>query len=165
MGRATPARWFSRPNGAISTPPSNRSSARSSAVWRTRCGGSHERAHVSRPVCSGAGAHRRTAVERNHNRSPGWVARPRRGGFRDRTGQSRRLHRIAARRDRARSGGHVAEAVMNERISLAPYVAELERIDAVRWTGELTQVVGLLVESRGPAVAIGDFCEIHAANG
>ena len=29
----------------------------------------------------------------------------------------------------------------------------------------MTEVVGLLVESRGPAVAIGDFCEIRAANG
>ena len=28
------------------------------------------------------------------------------------------------------------------------------------WTGEVTEVVGLLVESRGPAAAIGDFCEI-----
>src|SRR4051794_37750372 len=54
---------------------------------------------------------------------------------------------------------------MNERISLAPYFAEVERIPVLRWTGQVTQVVGLLVESRGPAVAIGDFCEIRAASG
>src|SRR3954471_19083699 len=54
---------------------------------------------------------------------------------------------------------------MSERISLAPYLAVVERIPVLRWTGQVTQVVGLLVESRGPAVAIGDFCEIRAANG
>src|SRR3954471_15686670 len=54
---------------------------------------------------------------------------------------------------------------MNERISLAPYFTDLERIPSLRWTGQVTQVVGLLVESRGPAVAIGDFCEIRVAGG
>ncbi len=54
---------------------------------------------------------------------------------------------------------------MTGRISLAPYLAELERIPALRWTGQVTQVIGLLVESRGPAVAIGDFCELQTANG
>ncbi len=33
------------------------------------------------------------------------------------------------------------------------------------WTGEVTELVGLLVESRGPAVAIGDFCEIQTSGG
>jgi flagellum-specific ATP synthase len=54
---------------------------------------------------------------------------------------------------------------MNERLSLAPYLAEVERVPAMRWTGEVTQVVGLLVESRGPAAAIGDFCEIETRGG
>ncbi len=47
-------------------------------------------------------------------------------------------------------------------ISLAPYLAVLQGIEPHRWTGEVTDVVGLLIESRGPASAIGDFCEIHA---
>ena len=34
-----------------------------------------------------------------------------------------------------------------------------------RWTGQVTEVVGLLVESRGPSVAIGDFCEVRTASG
>jgi flagellum-specific ATP synthase len=51
------------------------------------------------------------------------------------------------------------------RISLAPYLAEVERIQTLRWTGQVTEVAGLLIESRGPAVAIGDFCEIHASGG
>jgi len=50
-------------------------------------------------------------------------------------------------------------------ISLAPYLAELARISPYRWTGQVTEVVGLLIESRGPSVAIGDFCEVLAANG
>jgi flagellum-specific ATP synthase len=54
---------------------------------------------------------------------------------------------------------------MTEPLSLAPYFAELERISPVRWTGEVTEVTGLLIESRGPNVAIGDFCEISTASG
>jgi flagellum-specific ATP synthase len=51
------------------------------------------------------------------------------------------------------------------RISLAPYLAEVERIPTLRWTGQVTEVAGLLIESRGPAAAIGDFCEIQASSG
>src|SRR3954462_2197640 len=50
-------------------------------------------------------------------------------------------------------------------IALAPYFAELERVNPLRWTGQVTEVVGLLVESRGPSVAIGDFCEIQTVSG
>jgi FliI/YscN family ATPase len=51
------------------------------------------------------------------------------------------------------------------KISLAPYIAELDRLTPVRWTGQVTEVVGLLVESRGPNAAIGDFCEVRTSNG
>jgi flagellum-specific ATP synthase len=54
---------------------------------------------------------------------------------------------------------------MSESISLEPYLAQVERIPAMAWTGEITQVVGLLIESRGPNVAIGDFCEVATSNG
>ena len=54
---------------------------------------------------------------------------------------------------------------MTSKISLAPYLADLDRISPFRWTGQVTEVVGLLVESRGPSVAIGEFCEVMAANG
>jgi FliI/YscN family ATPase len=35
----------------------------------------------------------------------------------------------------------------------------------MRWTGQVVELVGLLVESRGPLVAVGDFCEILVSNG
>src|SRR5215469_14204177 len=54
---------------------------------------------------------------------------------------------------------------MSTGISLQPYIEDLERIPCLSWTGQVTQVVGLLIESRGPNVAIGDFCEIRTANG
>jgi len=34
-----------------------------------------------------------------------------------------------------------------------------------RWTGKVTQAVGLLIESVGPAAALGDFCEVRTADG
>jgi flagellum-specific ATP synthase len=52
-----------------------------------------------------------------------------------------------------------------EKISLAPYLAEVERMSPMRWTGQVTQVIGLLIESCGPHVAIGDFCEVRTAAG
>lgn len=54
---------------------------------------------------------------------------------------------------------------MTERISLGPCVEELERIVPLRWTGQVTEVVGLAIESRGPAAAIGDFCEVQTSGG
>ena len=54
---------------------------------------------------------------------------------------------------------------MTQTISLAPYIADLDRMPLHRWTGEVTDVVGLLVESRGPGVAIGDFCEVETSAG
>jgi flagellum-specific ATP synthase len=54
---------------------------------------------------------------------------------------------------------------MSDGISLQPYFSELERIPSMTWSGQVTEVTGLLVESRGPNVAIGDFCEIRTTNG
>ncbi len=45
-------------------------------------------------------------------------------------------------------------------MNLAPYYERLARIETCRWTGTVTELVGLLVESNGPAAAVGDFCEI-----
>ncbi len=50
-------------------------------------------------------------------------------------------------------------------ISFQPYLEEITRVSPLRWTGEVTDVAGLLIESRGPGVAIGDFCEIRTSNG
>jgi flagellum-specific ATP synthase len=54
---------------------------------------------------------------------------------------------------------------MTDAINLAPYLAKVQNIEAGRWTGEVTELIGLLVESRGPSVAIGDFCEILTLSG
>ena len=54
---------------------------------------------------------------------------------------------------------------MNEALSLEPYLAALDGIPSLRWTGQVTEVSGLLIESRGPGAAIGDFCEVAAASG
>ena len=48
---------------------------------------------------------------------------------------------------------------------LTPYFAHLEQLELLPWCGEVTATVGLLVESRGPSVAIGDFCEVFTTNG
>jgi flagellum-specific ATP synthase len=50
-------------------------------------------------------------------------------------------------------------------IDLAPYLHHLPTIDTMRRSGEVVELTGMLVASRGPAAAIGDFCEIRTAAG
>ncbi|MBL8173840.1 MAG: FliI/YscN family ATPase [Bryobacterales bacterium] len=49
-------------------------------------------------------------------------------------------------------------------IDIDPYLRSVEEAPAGRWTGTVTALVGLLVESIGPAAAIGDFCEVVTAS-
>ncbi|HVN04279.1 MAG TPA: FliI/YscN family ATPase [Bryobacteraceae bacterium] len=48
---------------------------------------------------------------------------------------------------------------------LTPYLAAVESLDPMLRVGEVVEMAGMLVESVGPAAAIGDFCEIEAAGG
>jgi flagellum-specific ATP synthase len=48
---------------------------------------------------------------------------------------------------------------------LQRYLNELPRIDTLRRTGEVTELVGLLVQSKGPEVSVGSFCEIATRKG
>src|SRR5579884_3020726 len=50
-------------------------------------------------------------------------------------------------------------------MNLAPFFQRLDRIDPVRWVGSVTELIGLIVESNGPAAAIGHFCEIETRGG
>lgn len=50
-------------------------------------------------------------------------------------------------------------------MNLQPYYARLARMETCRWTGSVTELVGLLVESKGPEAAVGDFCEIQTRSG
>jgi FliI/YscN family ATPase len=54
---------------------------------------------------------------------------------------------------------------MPEPIDLAPYFARLETIDPFRRAGVVVWMVGLIIESRGPGAAIGDFCQIETSGG
>jgi len=48
---------------------------------------------------------------------------------------------------------------------LSPYLAALGDLEPMLQTGEVVEMAGLLIESAGPAAAIGDFCEILVAGG
>ena len=50
-------------------------------------------------------------------------------------------------------------------IDLSRYAEFVNRIEPLRLEGEVVELVGLIVESRGPAAAIGDFCEILTRSG
>jgi len=50
-------------------------------------------------------------------------------------------------------------------LDLSPFIADLVKLDLLRWRGVVKEVTGLLVESEGPATAIGSFCEIQTKGG
>ena len=54
---------------------------------------------------------------------------------------------------------------MSESIDLRPYWNRLPALVPLERSGVVVGMVGLLIESRGPAAGIGDFCEIHASDG
>jgi FliI/YscN family ATPase len=58
-----------------------------------------------------------------------------------------------------------ATMATTETLDLSGYEGILNRLEPIRLTGEVVELVGLIVESRGPAVALGDFCEIRTRNG
>ncbi len=45
-------------------------------------------------------------------------------------------------------------------MELEKYLKAIERIDPIKQSGKVTQVVGLLVESLGPAVSVGEICDL-----
>ena len=45
-------------------------------------------------------------------------------------------------------------------INLQPYLDQVRRTELLPSSGEVVELVGMLVASRGPAVAVGDFCEV-----
>jgi FliI/YscN family ATPase len=50
-------------------------------------------------------------------------------------------------------------------VDLKPYISQVRNVELLPWTGEVVELVGLIVESRGPAAAIGDFCDIVTMTG
>jgi flagellum-specific ATP synthase len=53
----------------------------------------------------------------------------------------------------------------SRRLDFSGHFAEVNRIDSFRSSGVVVQLIGLLIESAGPSVAMGDFCVIHTQNG
>src|SRR5580692_638855 len=48
---------------------------------------------------------------------------------------------------------------------LGPLAQHASEIELLPWVGEVTEMVGLLIASRGPVVSIGDFCEVRTSSG
>ena len=48
---------------------------------------------------------------------------------------------------------------------LQPYLEQVRNTELLPWSGEVVELVGMLVASRGPSAAVGEFCEVHASSG
>src|SRR5271170_4609403 len=44
-------------------------------------------------------------------------------------------------------------------------ISTLSDMETVQWAGRVSEIVGMLIASDGPATAVGDFCEIRSAQG
>jgi flagellum-specific ATP synthase len=44
-------------------------------------------------------------------------------------------------------------------------ISSLSSMETVQWAGRVSEIVGLLIASNGPATAVGDFCEIRSQQG
>ncbi|MCM8812741.1 MAG: flagellar protein export ATPase FliI [Candidatus Omnitrophica bacterium] len=54
---------------------------------------------------------------------------------------------------------------MEAKINLTKYAQMLERVSPMQLCGKVTEVIGLVVESLGPAVSVGDLCLIKGRSG
>ncbi len=61
--------------------------------------------------------------------------------------------------------GLETEAASLRQLDLSCFHSDVTSTELIHWTGKVTEVVGLLVESDGPAVAVGDFVEIQTQEG
>src|SRR6266481_4365902 len=52
-----------------------------------------------------------------------------------------------------------------ERLTISGLIPEVANVQLFPWVGEVTEMVGLLIASRGPVVSIGDFCEVRTSSG
>lgn len=52
-----------------------------------------------------------------------------------------------------------------ETISLKRYEEALSKLDLIKYTGYVSQVIGLTIESVGPAVKLGEMCKIYSLKG
>ena len=50
-------------------------------------------------------------------------------------------------------------------LNLQPYIDQVRNTELLPWSGEVVELVGMLVASRGPAAAVGEFCEVHSSAG
>jgi FliI/YscN family ATPase len=48
---------------------------------------------------------------------------------------------------------------------LNPYIQQVRNSVLLPWTGHVVELVGMLIASSGPAVAVGDFCEVQTSSG
>ncbi|HLG96588.1 MAG TPA: FliI/YscN family ATPase [Bryobacteraceae bacterium] len=49
--------------------------------------------------------------------------------------------------------------------SISHLVPQVSEIELMPWVGEVTEMVGLLIASRGPVASVGDFCEVITSSG
>ncbi len=50
-------------------------------------------------------------------------------------------------------------------LNLQPFIDQVRQTELLPYSGEVVELVGMLIASRGPAAAVGDFCEVLSSCG
>ena len=50
-------------------------------------------------------------------------------------------------------------------LSLHSCIQQVRSTELLPWTGEVVEMIGMLVASQGPSAAVGDFCEVQTSSG
>ena len=54
---------------------------------------------------------------------------------------------------------------MKTKLEFKKYIKTLNTLNPIRQNGTISQIIGLIIESYGPAASIGDVCYIHTKDG
>ncbi|MBQ7479002.1 MAG: EscN/YscN/HrcN family type III secretion system ATPase, partial [Selenomonadaceae bacterium] len=51
---------------------------------------------------------------------------------------------------------------MDVKVNINKFIDAVDQCISIKLTGKVTQVIGLVIESQGPVVSVGELCYIHS---
>ena len=51
---------------------------------------------------------------------------------------------------------------MSEQVNIQKFIDAVDECKPIKLTGKVTQIVGLVIESQGPPVSVGELCYVHS---
>ena len=52
--------------------------------------------------------------------------------------------------------------MMDMKVDISKFMDAIDQCISIKLTGKVTQVIGLVIESQGPLVSVGELCYVHS---